>query len=414
MFLSYYAVGLNPGYNALVPLYMQSQPDKHLAASVDAVSLAFLYFQHYSTQALTLSKRKYYTAIQILNEALKSDETVNRNSTLLSVLLLDLYEKFTNAKPRSSRSWMSHINGAIALVQSRGKEKLEDPIGLQLTERLNVNLQISCIAANMRFSPALLKLRSDLSQFVDTRCPQWLIADLTASYTDLRSAIQNGEVSGSDGLQLALQLDDRFRAFADSVPISWRPQRIHVDSISVRFLEQHFDKYPGFRVSQFWNVLRTFRILLNNTIRTFSRQMLDEASMTTSDTATSEIDGLVSNICASAPQFTSPELFSPARKMHDATEKDQYQKLIFPLYIAGYYSSPASRAKPWVINQLDVIASNIGIKNASVCAKILREGSVVKLWSIYALQGSHAFSDEVLQGSHTVGQPCDCWLQYEQ
>ncbi len=111
-FFSHYVSGFSKTYDILDSLYEQSSLDRHLSASVDAVSLAFFSSQFDCTKASHFAREKYSYALPLLNNALRSPETATSDSTLLAVLLLDLFEKFTNNNPRSTDSWMSHVNGA--------------------------------------------------------------------------------------------------------------------------------------------------------------------------------------------------------------------------------------------------------------------------------------------------------------
>ncbi len=105
--------------------------------------------------------------------ALKTPESATSDSTLLAVLLLDLYEKITNSNPRSSDLWMSHVKGALALVRLRDVTQFRDYIGLRLSVRLSINAVISCVAANPPVPAALTKLRSDLEPFLNKNDPKW-------------------------------------------------------------------------------------------------------------------------------------------------------------------------------------------------------------------------------------------------
>ena len=125
-FFTHYVSGFSTTCDVIESLYAQSPADRPLPASVDAVSLAFFSFQFDNTQALRISREKYLSALTLLNKALKSSKSATSDSTLLAVLLLDLFEKITNSNPRSISSWMSHINGALALVELREGPPLQN------------------------------------------------------------------------------------------------------------------------------------------------------------------------------------------------------------------------------------------------------------------------------------------------
>jgi hypothetical protein len=125
---------------------------EHLTFSIDAVSLAYLSHQTSSDVALMTATEKYVLALRMTNRALQSPEFATKDTTLLSALLLDLFEKITNTSSRHTKSWVGHVNGALALVKLRGLENFQDPSSLRIMERLSNNLLISKIPEHGRFS----------------------------------------------------------------------------------------------------------------------------------------------------------------------------------------------------------------------------------------------------------------------
>ena len=71
---------------------------------------------------------------------------------------------------------MSHINGALALVDLREEPPLQDYTGLRLSARLSTNPLISCVSAKCPVAPALVKLCSDFEPFLNKEDP--FMADL--------------------------------------------------------------------------------------------------------------------------------------------------------------------------------------------------------------------------------------------
>lgn len=63
---------------------------------------------------------------------------------MLSILLLDLYEKITSKEPQYDGAWTAHIKGALSLIQLRGEEQYRNPGGLRMLVWLRMNNLISC------------------------------------------------------------------------------------------------------------------------------------------------------------------------------------------------------------------------------------------------------------------------------
>ncbi|EXJ85940.1 hypothetical protein A1O1_06309 [Capronia coronata CBS 617.96] len=395
-FCSHYVNGLAKTYDVLQSIGKQSPLDKHLAASLDAASLAFFYFRHYSTDAARRAQEKYLSALPLVNKALGSADLVARDSTLLAVLLLDLFEKIMNNNPRSSDSWMSHVNGALALLKVRDVHQFQSYVGLRLSVRLFTNMLISCVAANAPIPPALDKLRQKLDPLLDPLDPKWRVSGLVMDYSNFRGALQTGCLAPSDVVLQAKILDDKFRVLAERLPPSWIRHSVPGSKQSDRVFEQYYDVYPDYFTAQTRNVIRMMRILLHDTIRSAYTELATSDDYPCLDqhirSSVEMIDSLAQEICAPGPQFTAVENvrdkiddFSSVRKMH-------YYTLLFPFYVAGLFASPESGITEWVVSRLRSMASTSGIKNARLVADILTASEKPAPWTIYAVLGSYAFA----------------------
>ena len=97
-----------------------------------------------SDVALLEAREKYGLALRMTNKALRSPELALKDTTLLSALCLDLFEKLTNTSQKS-KPWMGHVNGALTLVKMRGLKNFRDPSALRVLARVSNNLLISKI-----------------------------------------------------------------------------------------------------------------------------------------------------------------------------------------------------------------------------------------------------------------------------
>ena len=389
--------GFSKTYDILEPLYQRSAPDRPLNASVDAVSLAFFSFQFDYRQAWHLSRHKYLSALPLLNKTLRAPEFAPSDATLLAVLLLDLYEKITNNNPRSIGSWMSHINGALALVNMRKEPALLDYTGIRLSARLSTNLLISCVSANSPVPPALVKLRADLEPFLNVDDPKWRISGLVVKYANLKGAIQDGCLHTSDIITRATEIDREFLLLAKYMPPRWLYSTIRIEESSDRVFEQHYDTYPDHMITQAWNVLRVMRMLLNDMVRVEyasrgSNSFNDTCSYRSLSILTACVDDIAKEVCASVPQFTYHKKTIPRIKVHGTTPKLRCYTLLFPLYVAGLHASAATRIKPWVVNQLRFMSKEMGIRNANFIADVLEREEGICPWDVYAILGSYAFA----------------------
>jgi hypothetical protein len=396
-FFSHYVHGFSTTYDVLEIIGRQSSLDKHLMASVDAVSLAFFSFQYDAVAALKPAREKYLSALPLVKSALGAPEFLASNSTLLAVLLLDLFEKITNRSPISSESWMSHVRGAMVLARLRDPAQLNTYVGLRLSVRLFTNMLISCVAANAPIPPALTKLHSELQPHVRRDDPKWQVSGLVMKYANFRGAIQDGLLSHDEVLKRAKKLDGEFSSLARDLPPCWISQRVPLEKPSSAALEQYYDVYPDYFTAQTCNVIRMMRILLNNLIRltylnTLSTSEYLDPRALSAGFASHIIDSMAKEICATGPQFAGvpgvhnkPSNSSPSRRMHCYT-------LLFPFYVAALSASPETGIREWVIQRLRSMATNSGVKNAVVVAEMLERRDGTSPWSVYAILGSYAFA----------------------
>ena len=380
-FYSQYVSGFSSTYDVLDQLYGLSPADVHLPASVDAVSLAFFSFQYGAGQAFPGAQVKYAYALSLLSKALAAPETAKSDSTLLAVLLLDLYEKITNCGPRSTESWMSHVQGALALVKLRDNTQFTDQVGVRLSLRLCFTLGISCIAAKAPIPPELVELRAAIEPHVNRGDQKWLMSGLCLEYTILSSNVVNNLLSDSEIIRQATMIDHQFKILAQIAPPDWLPTTTYLETKSERVLEDHFDVHPDHFVAQVSNVICLMRILLNDIIRTHTK-LPDEQRK--SDLATNIIDSMAKQICASVPQYTGHESVRAKTKAFTEGQRLQCYTLFFPVYTAALHVSAKSKIKPWIIEQLWFMSNELRVRNASVVAGLIESDDPIDPWSTYS------------------------------
>jgi hypothetical protein len=372
-----------------------------LTLAIEAVSLAYLWYQVYQgscNSALIAARRRYILATRGLNRVLECPEKVAHETTLLTSLLLDLFEKITNSRSRTNRAWQSHMDGALALVQLRGLETFQEHSELEILVRLSGNYLSSCVANGSSVSQALSTIQAHINQNLDCGDPKLQLADLMLEYASLNSDIRRGNISGNDLVGAVVELDHRTKVLDLHLPLRWQSTTITIDYKSERYFEPYFDFYSVPRVCRARNLLRVIRTLLNQSVVEYCpTKFPHERRLTIVTIARGHIESLAREICASAPQYTDCEyaarnrLTIPGKNhRHTHTHELDVYSLIFPLYVAAR-SDAVPQLKPWIIKQLHYMGSHFQIRNAEVAAQILEQGEDVDPWEVYALLGSYAF-----------------------
>jgi hypothetical protein len=91
------------------------------------------------------ARYQYMKALQFTNAALRSSQDVKKDTTLMAVMILGIYETVTGSNHRSLHAWYEHIAGASALLELRGREQFRTNGGRRMFIQVATSLMISCI-----------------------------------------------------------------------------------------------------------------------------------------------------------------------------------------------------------------------------------------------------------------------------
>ena len=412
VFFYNYVVGSSKPFDFLQSLYSPTSKDDHLSRSVDAVALAYLNYQRRSLDTQVEARQQYIMALRLTGAALQTPDLAKKDSTVLTILLLDLYEKITNTNPEYDGAWAAHLQGALTLVKLRGNHQFNDPNILRMLVRLSTNLLISCVASNRPIPEELVALRSTIAaHFVLPPDPKWRESDLIIELVRLRQQLKEGDLSDEEVISSLLELDSKFLALSMDVTPSWQYQTVLVDKKSIHHYERHHHIYRHELMTQMWNVLRLTRIGLNELIYSCCSETQDPDAIALRYRASETITRMASDICASVPQYIGafPEIFelqmtgrepvildadtrlSTLNRTPNPTHHLPCYRLIFPLYVAANSFAAPPSLKPWAIKQLRFMADYHGIENAALIVQILESGEKRDPWLVYAMLGTYAF-----------------------
>ena len=389
-FFAHYVKGDSRCWEFLERYYHPKDCPDHLTLAIEAVSLAYLWHQVYSNAALAAARERYILALRMINGALKSPKEATKDNTLLASLLLDLFEKITDSKPRNNISWRSHVNGALALVRLRGKDQFHGGSESRVPQRVIQYYITSCLTSGSLVPEELIAIQD----YAGKQDASSRLLDLMVQYTNLCSKTQRGVLSYDECIVAFLELDGNLQALDHDSPPSWQYSTTTLDRKSERVLELHWDSYPHRNMCQAWNFLRLMRILLNESLIEYylASHFSDQIEV-----ANENIRVLVREICACVPQYMDCDgaarqrlPASGAGHPHTPDNQADCYSLIFPLYAAGRSAEPHIRC--WVIKQLHYIGSHFYIQKAEVVAEILEHETDVGFWEVYAILGSYALT----------------------
>ncbi|KAG4433990.1 hypothetical protein IFR05_010539 [Cadophora sp. M221] len=406
-FFCFHVTEASKTWDFLVKFYHPIDAPDHLTKSIDAVSLAFLSHQRNSQAALASAREKYGSALRMTTGALESSENAAKYTTILSTLLLDMFEKITNVKQRHSDSWMSHVSGALALVNLQGLDHYQGSDVLRVLGRLSTNLLISCIGGERPIPDQLVALREYVATKTNASDSKSKLKELMIDYGILRTEIRKGCLSDLECMDKTLELDAKLQALSVNMPHRWRYKTATSEGNSQRIFRHRVDTYGGRHITQTWNVLRLVRLTLNASVTKYCLTLQDPTNsfQPSIDVASENINLLVHEICASVPQYLDcfgagksdvPEMkvngcLGGTGHSHSPSQTLNCYTTIFPMYVAAYAQHPNNPIRSWCIKQLCYMSSHFGIRNAMLVAQILERNMKVDPWAVYAGLGSYAF-----------------------
>ncbi len=115
----------------VIPLLKKREPAKTLSAAFSAVAFAALGTRPNSKALLPKADLWYLKALKEINAALQNPETASDDATIASVMLMSSYEQLTPSRSKIA-GWASHIDGAVAVIKSRPKDRWKDQVSKDL------------------------------------------------------------------------------------------------------------------------------------------------------------------------------------------------------------------------------------------------------------------------------------------
>ena len=380
-FLFHFVVGgLSPsrGYLDYVPAVFSADGENPtLIASMAAVGLAAL---ANSTQQPELSQRartKYWEAIDKVNAALSSPAESIKDSTLMSVISLGLFEHVSNFE-----TWFQYIKGTVALVVSRGKSQFSSPASIPMFNQVRADMCAACVHRLEPFPRDMLELQEEASKQADNSSCLWLLGVLATRTVNLLSDVTVTKIK--DGATLAYFLEESAilqRDFQDVLG-NFRTQEPYAT------IEDHsgdpdliynsrYDLYRSAWAIRLWNNSRILQViiceiefhLLSKALTAGLPPARQKEIATTLEKTCRILKTLGDDILATVPQSLGAVL-SPAESPTSADLSSDPSAngsasgghlLMWCLYTVGKSPVTRGRTRKWVMKRLRDIAQKSGL-----------------------------------------------------
>jgi hypothetical protein len=133
-----------------------------------AFSLANFSNELFSSLALEKARRQYTVALGMTNNALGSPPKITQDTTLITVIMLAMFEKMTKRDRHSIEAEKKHIDGAIVLAKLRGPEQFKSPITRRIFSQLNSLVVANYNERGIKVPADFQELQMQASRYIDT------------------------------------------------------------------------------------------------------------------------------------------------------------------------------------------------------------------------------------------------------
>jgi hypothetical protein len=312
-FMSSYIPGSHFDY--LPSMYDRLAKNTALPSTIYAASIATLARSSGQARLMDMARRSYVRALLKTNAALADPLTASEDSTLVSVLLLSLFEAIAWSGSRTPDSWTTHTRGALALIKLRGRQQFETPVGRQLFVQVVNIISINSLQRKTRLPKELMDLLAAAMEY-QSECPKYQLACLTGDVSALVADIDEGGRTAEEIISATLDLEDRYVAYADNLVSPWRYREIMIDVCRPDVHGNMVHQYASHRAAGLWNSYRMTRILFNEIIHAYSSCMPSDIASILQQKAVVNIEEMTTDICASIPQFVNPAEFAMDLDLH--------------------------------------------------------------------------------------------------
>lgn len=402
--------GRNSGHlDYLLPLLnSETRPDSAFQLAYSACALAAMgnRFKGDSTDLVELSYMQHSRALVAIHRALKDPAESKRDSTLATVLMLSLFEKVTAAKEVGLLAWRTHIEGAMHLVRSRGREMVQNKDSVLLFNA--VRLQIIARTLSSGTSSVMgvnwWLPESVAADSIGARYQRFAleVSDLRAEVTRLMATLSRND----QGLELMLEmlrkvqdLDLQMANFLQGLPAEYQVTPLYwedkvLEDGEVRrapLFPGRVDGYSDLIVASIWNATRATRIILMSLLIRVAAWICSPADFRSTPeyaTAVRTCKVNIADIISSVPYMLSMHQKDIQRPSAPAPSgfacgTDEQSKMLGGLMVAWPLSTVRTcdytmdAQREWAIGRLNFIASELGIKYASSLAAVSVPRSVV-------------------------------------
>jgi hypothetical protein len=396
-------------FDWLPSLLKGSKTEPIVQASLMAAGLSGLSIRTKSPWIMKRAQEEYVSALGMTNQALRDPKIAVKDSTVVSVILLGMYENFSCENKHSLEAWARHIRGACALLNLRGENQIHRDLGLRIVQQIYATALLVALETRTAVPEGIVQLW-------EAACPVSDFAVTGRNFTRrlvrfLTYAVELSIDTTSDPRTLvaaAIEHFDEMNKLKELVPQVWQFETLYLDEPSAYIYGKSYQVSLDPWIAQMWNNFRMTQLVVHQVIISQLQEGLrrDPPLFTPAEVVPQTrrsryyIRSAAAHICGSVPQFTGQIPFpggpsyrakpssscadffdakDPRYKPHppgtfiNPTKPFGMHHLIYPLYLVGESELSPPDLRQWVIDQLLFIALKIGNRKAIVLANHLKQ-----------------------------------------
>lgn len=418
-FLSNYVIGEHGSTRGhldhLSDLYESDSIDDNLVAAVHAVGLAGYSHSAKAPHLMNQARAQYARSLKLTNTALQSPTDVKKDSTLLAILILGIFETITGRNQKSMKAWAQHIHGAAAVIKLRGPEAIKSRGGIRLLAQVTSSLIISCIQRDIPIPKYILEMTEAAQHNMKNIDPSWVAQRIMIDFTIFNAKFCAGQYTDPlEAINDAEALNERFLAFSKTIPKGWEYVTVQTQDYPDIVFDGYYHVYFDHWVAQIWNAIRELRILLNEIIRDILQKGFASGTPCLPSpkyaekfqTCTKVMYELQADILASVPQHVGFGWHNPPIQPWNSFQTDGLGVgipmvkfsggyfLVWPLFLVGNLRLATPEVRAFCGKNLRYIGTHMGIELANLLAITLEQRMPITVWHEEGAQLSGRTVDE--------------------
>ncbi|KAF2441259.1 hypothetical protein P171DRAFT_93359 [Karstenula rhodostoma CBS 690.94] len=391
-------------YRWLFQMLSGPEIDATLQSSAHAASLATLATANKSQSLMKKAQEHYANALALTNRALGDSNKACEDSTLVSVILLGVYETFVFEK-YSMGAWMQHLKGAEILFALRGEKQFRSDLARQIFMQFYKTTITKGVELGTPIPDNIARLYRFLTSLKD-----YTMHGVEHQVEVLEKAItlmQDEEGDPASIVSDILKLDGELDLIKFMLQTLWRYEIVRLEKPVEHVFGNVYHIYTNPWIASMWNILRMCRIRLFKFVRAQVSKGLrcspprfsEKDAQTHLDACKDVISSQMLDVCASTPQLTGQIAFPHQVKqdldlLSKGIEAVNLRNNMFKLHAQGTFLEPfkstgldhligplyeigrsdyGPKLTRWAVDQLYFIARTIGTRQAIMLAEELEE-----------------------------------------